>query len=864
MLPLSSFFNFFSSFRPLESTQVRGWEGWTTESVELHLQTRFVQLETSSQLHLYTEGFRTVEDIYSILQTSVSRRRPAAQVGGATAPVPALNGPPPLPKARLMAAYYEKLTTLFWVSENYLFHAFAWYKFYTLCHEYNRGMTPEQRRLQASAVLLSTLCIPTLTADLDGLDGGQNGGGNPRDAAAVAATRRDEIAKEKTARMATLLGFHTRDPTRNALLSEIRTKDVLAQVPSYLRELHSLLEEDTNPLSLVERAKPLLEKLRGEVLQSAVDGSPISVIDDATDEKKEEQPATVATTAGTLGAYVEPLVSVLLLKLIHSLSRSYHTISLGHIKSLTSGLGIDFSRVEKAIVSAGVTSGVAVKVDHMSNCLRFGAAASEAAAGLESAAMVSHLSSLSHRLSDVCNTLSPPDVEKKQRVGAELFALVRAEVPGEHDAMLARKEMIERRKEEVERVAQEKMKEEDRKRKVALENAKVEEGRRLAREQQLREKEKLEKIKKELETMEKKRYLQAMGQNVETMTAEELEKMDPDALAREHAAKAQKKKNDAERKVREMQKKLDYVVRATRIEEIPLVKKMYADKVKEERERYEANVVEKAKKLRLQWENDRADKIELNSRSVFAFMSSFEEAAMTGRRVEHNKLCDEADLKAEEEAEDNKMQRARKRKEEAIRLRKEEEDRLIREEEEKREEEDRQKREEERKLKEEEEQVRRKKEVERMATADRERNEREQGENTAPPASKDLERAAASTAPTKYEPPSSRFGGNNDDPKNPWGADKNRGGGYGGGRYEGSRDGGAFSRSDRGGNERNEGDSRGEQPPADRFGFGNREKFGRDSYNNVRGNDRSGGDRDGYNKRYDDRGPPEPRNNRWG
>merc|ERR1712238_474334 len=274
--------------------------------------------------------------------------------------------------------------------------------------------------------------------------------------------------------------------------------------------------------------------------------------------------------------------------------------------------------------------------------------------------------------------------------------------------------------------------------------------------------------------------------------------------------------------------------------EIPLVKKMYADKVKEERERYEANVVEKAKKLRLQWENDRADKIELNSRSVFAFMSSFEEAAMTGRRVEHNKLCDEADLKAEEEAEDNKMRRARKRKEEAIRLRKEEE-----------------------------EQVRRKKEVERMATADRERKEREQGENTAPPASKDLERAAASTAPTKYEPPSSRFGGNNDDPKNPWGADKNRGGGYGGGRYEGSRDGGAFSRSDRGGNEMNEGDSRGGQPPADRFGFGNREKFGRDSYNIVRGNDRSGGDRsggdrDGYNKRYDDRGPPEPRNNRWG
>ena len=88
------------SFHPI--SQVRGWEGWTTESIELHLQTRFVQLEVASSLRLYTEGFRTVEDIYQILQISHTRRKVA---GVSAAP----------PKAKLMATYYEKLTTLFWV-----------------------------------------------------------------------------------------------------------------------------------------------------------------------------------------------------------------------------------------------------------------------------------------------------------------------------------------------------------------------------------------------------------------------------------------------------------------------------------------------------------------------------------------------------------------------------------------------------------------------------------------------------------------------------------------------------------------------------------------------------------------------------
>jgi hypothetical protein len=45
-----------------------------------------------------------------------------------------------------------------------------------------------------------------------------------------------------------------------------------------------------------------------------------------------------------------------------------------------------------------------------------------------------------------------------------------------------------------------------------------------------------------MDAMEKKRYLTAMGRSVENMTVEELKEVDTAALAKEHAEKANKKK----------------------------------------------------------------------------------------------------------------------------------------------------------------------------------------------------------------------------------------------------------------------------------------------------------------------------------
>lgn len=741
-----------------------------------------------------------MEDIYNILQVSQARRKVNPQA-------------PPV-KAKLMAAYYEKLTTLFWVSENYLFHAFAWYKYYNLCKEFNRSMSEEMKQMQASAVLLAALCIPMYSQAKQAPQQQQHG---------ITSTVEDDIVKEKMARMATLLGFHTRHPTREALLIEIGATHVMDSVPAYLRDLYLLLEENSDPLVMVDQAKPLLEKLKQELaITNETD------IDDTSDN--------------TLGRYVKPLTSVLLLKLLLNLSAAYHTVSLDHLKRLTEGLGMTFDKVEKEIVLFTQTRTISLRIDHRAGCLRFGDPE------LESEAMRSQLTTLSKKLKNLVGTLiDPTDPQIEIEARRVLYREIRSNVAAEHEAILERKNLIEERKEAIERLAQEKIKKAELLRMAEDAARKEEEEKRIAREQRLREKEKLKKIQKEMESMEKKKYLQAMGRNIDAMTEEEVNQIDTAALAKEHADKANKKKEEIERKAREEAKRLDYLVRAVRIEELPLIKANYEQKTKEDRARYEAEVVEKAKRAKEQWEADVKEKSTLQEHCVFDYLNEFEALAMVGRKKLHQELCKAEDHRAELEAEMGKFKRARKRKEDEIRIQAEEEQRRRAEAEAAQLAEEQAQREEEKKRKAAEDERKRQAELARM----QDERDRKEKERRPPPSTRELDAGGSrGGSGGKYVPPTlrgldsgggsgpSRFG--------------DRGGGYGGGRYEGRQQGGGgegrggrfddVRRDDRGG-----GEGRGGS------GFDDRRRDDRGSgFGGDRGGDRRAGGFD--DRRRDDRG----------
>jgi len=828
------------------NSKVRGWEGWTTESIEFHLQTRFQQLQTASSLHLYTEGFRTVEDIYNILQISHVQARK--------------NITSSLPKAKLMATYYEKLTDLFWVSENYLFHAFAWYKYYTLCREYNKSMSQDQKQLMASTVLLATLCIPDTDKNVYGNQGNKKNPTKKNDQ--ISKTVEDDMNNEKTARMATLLGFHTSQPTRAGLLEELNYKNLLNDVPDYLRDLYALLEESTDPLVMVAHARPLLDRLKKE--------TNVVIIDENEDEEEEKEQTEDVAESHPLAQYVKPLTDVLLLKLLSNLSAAYHTVSLDHLRKLTTDLGLSFEDVEQGIVSSTQHSKTfSVRIDHRTKCLRFGSSS------LESDEMRGQLTVLAKQLNQVCNMIEIPSEDfllEKAKQRHEIFFHIQSQLQKEHEAVLKRKNEIEKRKEEVERLAQEKLREQKRAKYEKETAAKLEEQRRLAREQKMREKEKLIKIQKEIEQMEKKKYLKAMGKNTEEMGAEELETIDTVKLMKEHANVANKKKEEAERKLKEAVKKLDYMVRAVRIEEMPLVKSMFEQKVKKDRERYETETVVKAKRARAQWEIDVKEKELLQQFALFDFYAEFEKNSMGRREVLHDAACKEAEHNAEMEADERKYKRAVKRKEDEARAKADEAARIKGEQEKQKLDAEKARKEEERMKKAAEEEKRRQEEMARNDELQKREREKQASE-VAPPPSRDLDAASSG----KYQ---ARRGheGSSDRARFSTGGgsgryDDSRGGGYGGGKY--SRDGGGGGygeRRDRDGG----GGGYGERRERDGGGGGYGERRDRDGgrgggYGDGRERERSSGmgnfrdrdrERDGGNQRGSDR--PEPtRNSRW-
>ncbi|KAK4948811.1 eukaryotic translation initiation factor 3 subunit A, partial [Elasticomyces elasticus] len=245
------------------------------DTLQRHLDTRFQQLGVAVDLELWQEAFKSVEDTHTLLSLS---KRPAKNV--------------------MMANYFEKLTRIFLVSENYLFHAAAWSRYYNLLRQSaaivasnanakkdNPTNTSDADLTKAASfVLLSALSIPVISTS--------------RSRGALVDA--DEARKNKNTRLTNLLGM-SQAPTRAILFKDALSKGLLKRCRPEIRDLYNILEVDFHPLSICKKISPILSQI-------------------GADPEMEK--------------YVLPLQQVILTRLFQQLSQVYDTVELQFVLDL--------------------------------------------------------------------------------------------------------------------------------------------------------------------------------------------------------------------------------------------------------------------------------------------------------------------------------------------------------------------------------------------------------------------------------------------------------------------------------------------------------------------------------------------------
>ncbi|KAI3857028.1 hypothetical protein MKW92_004469 [Papaver armeniacum] len=418
------------------------------------------------------------------------------------------------PKPSLLVVYYGKLTEIFgYRTVNFIMPMHG--PNFSHFRKVTIGITQKDLQLIASSVVLAALSV------------------TPYDRGYGASHLELDNEKERKLRMANLIGFSVSalNLSRSALLSELVSKGVLACASPEVKELYNLLEHEFLPLDLASRVQPLLSSISNV-------GGKISSASSVPEVQ--------------LSYYVPALEKLATLRLLQQVSQVYQTMK---IEVLSKMIPFDFSVVEKVSVDAIKSNFIAMKVDHQKGAVLFGSL------DLESDTLQGHL------------TLLAESLNKASKIGDALLGLAEV-VNKEHKKLLARKSIIEKRKELQERQLLEMELEEETKRQK-IQQVTVEGEKRIKEDQE----------RKEIE--EAKRLL--MGIN--TTIGEGATKQQIMEMARQEQLKA---RQELEKRLQKLAKTMDHMERARRERKLLLLMLHFSNQeIELSRERHVGDLQEK-------------------------------------------------------------------------------------------------------------------------------------------------------------------------------------------------------------------------------------------------------------------------------
>ena len=616
------------------------------DTLQRHLDTRFQQLNVAVELELWQEAFRSVEDIHTLLSLS---KRPAKNV--------------------MMANYFEKLTRIFLVSENYLFHAAAWSRYYNLLRQSaaavasgqglkkdNPAVTEADMTKAASFVLLSALSIPVISTS--------------RSRGALVDV--DAAKNNKNSRLTNLLGMN-QAPTRAILFKDALSKGLLKRARPEIRDLYNILEVDFHPLSICKKISPILAQI-------------------GADEEMKK--------------YVGPLQQVILTRLFQQLSQVYDSVQIKFVLDLAQfpePFGVSKATIEKFIMNGCKKGDLAIRIDHAAGVLTFdsdvfsSAKAMHPGSGAGSAEIEtrsvqrlqstpaeivrSQLTRLAKSLFVTCQYVDPSFNAERLRLKEAALARAKEGAEKEHLETLARRDIISQKKEAAAKALQAKESEEQTKRALRQQQLKEEEARRLAEEQRLRAEQRIKAEQQRIQREEIEKQLKELKQTtkVDIDLPENIDDLDSTRIRILKLQALEKEKNQLGETLRITGKRIDHLERAYRKEEIKHLKEDYEKQMNADLEAYEKAKAEELREAEERHKEDVSLKHRL-SRLVPVY-SDFVNTVKQNRKAEFEKRSRAAqkELEAKKTARvkevKERLAKEKREREESERRQREEEER---------------------------------------------------------------------------------------------------------------------------------------------------------------------------------------------
>merc|ERR1719424_828807 len=290
-----------------------------------------------------------------------------------------------------------------------------------------------------------------------------------------------DLEHEKTKRMAQMLSFPS-TASRATLLTEVVASGLLEAAAPEVRELHALVERKQVPLDLAAAAAPVLAKL---------------------------------AASDACGQYDLPLRRLVALRMLQQMERLYLTISID--KAADAITVLQWPQIEALLVWAVKKDLVSLRIDYKLGQLNQQRNKADAAASSE---VRESLAGFASALDAVNQHLRSADLEKHaSETRARLQEAIGKILEEEHQKVLARRLVIERRKEEQERLAMEEDKEKSR---LKAQRQRAEEEEEKARPQadaERRDAERENRTREEAEAAERRKLAEQMAEQRKTMKA---------------------------------------------------------------------------------------------------------------------------------------------------------------------------------------------------------------------------------------------------------------------------------------------------------------------------------------------------------